>query len=873
MRKSLHYLIIYSTALLGMPSSGEVPSEIYKLAPTTRGFGTHTSLEEGLLEENYVVANPPGTSILLRRLIDEFNRATLSLPKEGYYKISQSFYEECDEIPRTYKEDPLSGKWFDDGPLLEYFLADVEYVKNAKGTRYSFIYNEDSGLFAESTRREIVNDNGTWYIYTLLNEAKGVRKDFFQEPVRGKEALDSQNSPQGQIDVADANKPSDGGKGAWAKKNISVSTDMQFTPRTWSISDLPGVQVAKTVQSKTMWPPSDYLDEAHTVPLNVEFAAIAAVPIVATAGETVSWFALVIPRKESYPEKLGTGLLKAGSASLVRVMRDGSFSTFEKISFDKHERNPAAISSTRLSKLISLRATGDKLFTFSYPVVTVDGDYTGVEMLRVRLRHLASKKPERVETALDDSAELCSKMELRDVNGDGKGEIFCVGSATLSYSQGPGMSEALRSRGCPTALAQPGRVYTQMEPVNRGPWTQASLWQQPALYALANFAASVGNGKTAVSFASLKDAAVLSRTTNLAEYDPTSMELSGDTKDKTVERFLKNGLVFDEKIYSLLNQNISDLDTWHCIGSIKDTPSEEDLPYVHHRGFRILPWEAVSQKVDPNSGAVRWDGEDALSLVDKTKTMRCDQSGCTDAKSAGGAPPSRLSPDGTLRFAGSSSVPTGTLLVVLEKQSEYFDDKEMWDKIASDPCMALDWDPKFNNKEDDKQNGFLFPFYPKLESDGEINLCGTTCCRTDNALVGGTGFVAWLNGDQLLFAGGMNFTVLTMSTRSKKRISPQEIPDTLLDVVGITQDRNYRFFIDRENQKTTLWRADLKNGTYELLFNPAAPENTPNRWGVPLESPIGKPASWVIPSPSGRRIAVVIGGEIVSVSEISDEKN
>ena len=626
---------------------------------------------------------------------------------------------------------------------------------------------------------------------------------------------------------------------------LRLDASRVFNPKQWPVSELPGVAVAETIAAELSWPPRRYLDTANTIPAPEGKAVVASAPIVSHDSRIVGWFAFVVPLSDTYPDTLGKGLLVAKNVMLVRILNGKRPETFFEIKHEKRHDDPSLFSDTRLKREISLKTVGDKLVEFRYPTMSVDYDVNDDEIFvderNLRWLNLIDKTPKRID--LNERFD-CHSMELRDVNGDHKPETFC-----LFYRDSP--LKDTGQTGCPPVFFEKIAVYTEIAPLNgRDGWTEVDLPKQPGLHAVEMLSKRLGKSK--VSYKTLRDAYGLANTLLLR---------SGRSLV-----FPPGDAVLD-KILSLIAQNRGSLDVWRC----NQTFGDSEPNYVETMDARLLDWPKSDGALDMASVTIRWEGEDTLVIGDGRGANRCTSKGCTETSAFPVTRQSRTSPNGEMIFLSIASRPRGVTLVLKTKRSENFDDSETISGVALQPCWGMDEETlDFDNKDD--WEGQVVATYERVSCDGVLNGCDPHCCVGEKIMFGGHGFVGWLDNDTVLYAADAMFYALSIKKRLSKRLDVSEVPDQMLPYAGVTADRRYRFFIDNRNVMTpvTLWRIDLQDNSSVMILGNRHSHKQGADW-IALESGVmATPASWVIPSPSGKKVALVVGGKVMRLVELSD---
>lgn len=321
-----------------------------------------------------------------------------------------------------------------------------------------------------------------------------------------------------------------------------------------------------------------------------------------------------------------------------------------------------------------------------------------------------------------------------------------------------------------------------------------------------------------------------------------------------------------QKIISSTRAESSAIDTWHCAASLGSSAPE----YVEQLGFHTIEWPFKEMRLS-ETGGIRFEGEDALLLMAASKqTKKCDAKGCTTVSSNVRTAPGRQSPNGKLAIGSVAAQPDKVSLVLYEKRFINSSNKELVSELPTAPCGVLDpFEVSFDNKDDG--DGIVFPTYSHLPSDGFINTCGDTCCHTDSFMRGGLGAMGWLDNESILYAAGGEFFRLAISKkmRTATPIKVSDIPDHLLPYVGVTADRKYRFFFDKQLDSASIWRIDLETKETRLLFN-ASGKSHIAKWGIgqKMVDDTARQSTWPIPSQNSRRLVVVVAGAIVSLLEI-----
>jgi hypothetical protein len=635
-----------------------------------------------------------------------------------------------------------------------------------------------------------------------------------------------------------------------------------YIPLQWPISELPGVKVGDIVESQIFWPPRSYLDSEGIVDVSDGNAAIASVPIVNTKGACLGWVALLVHKSEEYPSKIGLGLLKSKTVKLVRILKGQKEETLFEFEHIKDEDDPSVISSTRIQKMISLKITNDRLLTLSYPKVsryedeTENGTAISVETTHVQYRNLGDKAADKID--LTDIQ--CQDIELRDVDGEGKPEYFCI--STYQLVEVKDRNGQLTR--CPAAFRRPNRIYLEIERNDKtDTWSLSKLARQPAFFALIQFAQQIEN-KSPHAFEVFGDALSLNAGLNKSIVNREKDEEPGGKIFS--EELQAAQYIIEKRVTSLLRKNTSNLDTWRCLASM----GQENTDNIDNVAITSLKFSAISKKVDAIKGRVQWKDDNTLLLMEPDTIETCTLDKCDQSKEKSSIEPIGLSPEKKRLAVGVAARKGAVTLFVLTDKSKSFSDMEMLEYAAQDLCVGISEIPGFDNKDDDTKYGELVPTFSGVTGDGFENKCDS-CCIPDNALHGGHGIVGWINSDSIIYATAGDFHSLSLKERRSFPLRVEDIPDSLLPFSGVTKDRRYRFFIDKRFGLTTLWRIDLKNREAKMLVNPSQTETDMEKFGIDPYQSTGKPLTALIPSPNGKRVAVVVGGQVANILELRND--
>jgi hypothetical protein len=172
--------------------------------------------------------------------------------------------------------------------------------------------------------------------------------------------------------------------------------------------------------------------------------------------------------------------------------------------------------------------------------------------------------------------------------------------------------------------------------------------------------------------------------------------------------------------------------------------------------------------------------------------------------------------------------------------------------------------------------------FPALPSDGDLSrLDGLQSPRgrldwnfeLEQAARQSPGFVGWISPAEFVYAAGTRFFALQPSNGQVRELPPRDLPPRVRARAGLTRDFRFRFVPTWDEMGSmAVWRLDLfgKGGSTLLLSSEAwsaGPRDAEGFGRAPLDVP-GRPRlgqGWVLPSPSGRRFALVENGRPVAV--------